>query len=574
MTSSRTDTLSFYDDFRTFLAVESAFDDAHKRKLQQNRAQQKLLRLSANQFYELATDVHDELTRRLSTAVEYLAPKDELHPKRNHARKKLSLLSETRFNDLAFDILFEIERRNPNLKRLPKGRPLSEEFAEPVTPTTPAMRVSTNHNHQLSTSTNSTFFSDAPTPVNDAYASDISSPHSPFDSSTIKVELDSPALINPPAFYESPPQSPTHIPTATATLTPTKSTLVEDSEESELSEDEFRPENPVPGINAAMQAWAYKNSSQADLTSLNSGFPKIQFSSDEDEGSDDDGYGLAQDFNVNQFGQNYNQSDELDDMTTSLGGYNMSTAYDAMEAELMNRSHPLTSIEEEKSPYIPPALIIKSRTNQNSDKRRSLSETMSSSIPGGIRSRSLNKIDHQLADYSNSTPNLSSAKQNDYEQALKAKDSQILEYQRVIIDKDEQIGVLVEEGTRLNMNLSKLSTQIAETETLKDSLLEENGRLHQMIGQCEMDKDNIITELEATKNEFNVQHQAYIIELEESQSKNSTLEIQYQKLKEKHADVLYKQTEFAGSSASLSSQILLLESKLIKQETVSYLSEI
>lgn len=71
--------------------------------------------MSPSQFYELSTDVSDELNRRINEdqdQPEYLLPKTNFHVKRNQARQKLAKLSQTRFNDLIDDILFEIYRRD------------------------------------------------------------------------------------------------------------------------------------------------------------------------------------------------------------------------------------------------------------------------------------------------------------------------------------------------------------------------------------------------------------------------------------------------------------------------------
>ncbi|KAL6945445.1 hypothetical protein ACO0QE_002898 [Hanseniaspora vineae] len=78
------------------------------------KARSKLLNLSASQFFELGTDVYDELQRRSDPEEmgTYLVPKLALHVKRNQARQKLANLSTTRFNDLIDDILYEIKRRN------------------------------------------------------------------------------------------------------------------------------------------------------------------------------------------------------------------------------------------------------------------------------------------------------------------------------------------------------------------------------------------------------------------------------------------------------------------------------
>ena len=100
--------------------------------LRSQKARAKLLKLSPQQFYELCTDVTDELNRRIresgyksgnntTTAISnsnqddksksYLLPEPNYHLKRNQARQKLSHLSQLRFSDLLGDILFELRRR-------------------------------------------------------------------------------------------------------------------------------------------------------------------------------------------------------------------------------------------------------------------------------------------------------------------------------------------------------------------------------------------------------------------------------------------------------------------------------
>lgn len=88
-----------------------------------NKARDKLLRLSSVQFYELSTDVFDELMRRQASVrappnapnapPTYLLPEKTFHPKRNQARQRLSSLGPPRFRDLAADVFHELERRFP-----------------------------------------------------------------------------------------------------------------------------------------------------------------------------------------------------------------------------------------------------------------------------------------------------------------------------------------------------------------------------------------------------------------------------------------------------------------------------
>ncbi|KAJ3330386.1 component of the polarisome [Blyttiomyces sp. JEL0837] len=80
-------------------------------------AREKMTRLSKQQFFDLATDVYDEMNRRQtgSKDLPFLPVRDDLHPKRNQARQKLATLPTSRFKDLARDIFYDIERRYPNV---------------------------------------------------------------------------------------------------------------------------------------------------------------------------------------------------------------------------------------------------------------------------------------------------------------------------------------------------------------------------------------------------------------------------------------------------------------------------
>ncbi|KHN96828.1 Spa2-like protein [Metarhizium album ARSEF 1941] len=101
---------------------------------QPNKARDKLLRLSSVQFFELSTDVFDELMRRQAMAraggpnapngpPQFLLPEKTFHPKRNQARQRLSSLGPPRFRDLAADVYHELERRFPSFvaRDIPRG---------------------------------------------------------------------------------------------------------------------------------------------------------------------------------------------------------------------------------------------------------------------------------------------------------------------------------------------------------------------------------------------------------------------------------------------------------------------
>lgn len=96
-----------------------------------NKARDKLLRLSPVQFHELSTDVFDELQRRQAAAPipgrpprqmnvpNFLQPRSDFHEKRNQARQKLSSLQVPRFKDLSTDVFCELERRFPQFASRP-----------------------------------------------------------------------------------------------------------------------------------------------------------------------------------------------------------------------------------------------------------------------------------------------------------------------------------------------------------------------------------------------------------------------------------------------------------------------
>lgn len=110
-----------YVTLRTFLNSRDS-----QVKNQPNKARDKLLRLSSVQFFELSTDVYDELIRRQAVArvppnapkgpPTFLLPEKAFHPKRNQARQRLSSLGPPRFRDLAADVFHELERRFPRFQ--------------------------------------------------------------------------------------------------------------------------------------------------------------------------------------------------------------------------------------------------------------------------------------------------------------------------------------------------------------------------------------------------------------------------------------------------------------------------
>lgn len=97
-----------YNNFTKFLGEKYSSTAANF------QAKNKLAKLNKSQFSELATDVNDEINRRMANSADYLPFVNEFPLKRNQAREKLSTLNEKRFMDLAADVLGELTRRFPS----------------------------------------------------------------------------------------------------------------------------------------------------------------------------------------------------------------------------------------------------------------------------------------------------------------------------------------------------------------------------------------------------------------------------------------------------------------------------
>lgn len=141
------DIFHYYVSLKTFFEVTGENRD-RSNSTRAQKARAKLLKLSSSQFYELSTDVSDELQRRIgedANQPDYLLPKANFHMKRNQARQKLANLSQTRFNDLLDDILFEIKRRgfdkDLDAPRPPLPQPMKQEVSKDSDDTA---RTSTN----------------------------------------------------------------------------------------------------------------------------------------------------------------------------------------------------------------------------------------------------------------------------------------------------------------------------------------------------------------------------------------------------------------------------------------------
>lgn len=450
----------YYDDFRQFIYTPNEEFYNRRKQASANKAQKKLLRLSLVQFYELTTDVHDEMNRRLANppAEDFLPPLESLHPKRNQARKKLYMLQDPRFKDLVFDMLYEIERRrSPNewpydtadssvdgqsLDPTSTGVATSSPSTIPMSQTGAPNADGMYNSHENSSEMNNLDSAQAnpqdtrslnnrPTPpsiiIPNSNASDIKINSSPDDNGYNTIHANS---------LESPLKSPGNTLLQTSMLTPTKSTLVEDTDDDETSDvsDDHSFNNP--------------HAHPIDI-------------------------------------------------------HNPSSSWTSPEVTADSKEPPLRSLAHDDF----------SGTH--------------STIPSSSYDHQPNHP--QQSNYNQTTDGISGPGNND---------DDLDGVQAQLRDKDEQIQLLIGEGTRLDENITKLEEQLAESEALKDTLVDENGRLHEMIGHSEVAKDQALTELEKTKREFAAQSENYLNEIESQQRALANLQIQHEQLKEKHQAVL------------------------------------
>lgn len=543
------DMIEYYAAFQEFLSVGNASEEAQKRRVQINRAQQKLLKLYQSQFYELATDVYDELQRRIKHLPGdegFLPPNERLHAKRNQARKKLSLLSPTRFNDLAFDILFEIERRTPEVRNNDVAPEQNEkQYHEPTPSSQPP-------------------------------------PYAPHGKPTPPVKHDLPPNLPPQQYgYSQDPSNQAQTPNAHPQIVhipPTRSAFTHDQEHSQLPDGS----NGVGNHTSSSTNSTYFSDMQSghghEGSDVSSPRSPSQFGPSYEGQHKQEPYGsLSNDARrqapppisipdsngslylpdnlsplkspngthlqtsvVTPTKSTLVEDDESSEMSDDASFASQTqTDYDNSWSQQANST--IGSITQDKKFVISPTgPDSQMRSNINDDTTEpstnnsilkddtieSISPTANTlhiTPPTRSLSRSEVSKDLDVASTSTAQPGITPAAME--------------EYQATLNDKDEQIQLLVEEGTRMDENITKLEAQLAESEALKETLVEENGRLHQMIGESELAKDNALTELQRLKTDFGTQSEKYINELESKQRELANLTILHQDLSTKHKDL-------------------------------------
>jgi hypothetical protein len=93
-----------------------------------------------------------------------------------------------------------------------------------------------------------------------------------------------------------------------------------------------------------------------------------------------------------------------------------------------------------------------------------------------------------------------------------------------IKDRDEQIQMLVAEGSRMDESINKLEAQLSESEKLKDSLVEESSRLGKLVEELESEKEQMNGELKEQTDRYEAEIARYQDQLRDTERKLADVE--------------------------------------------------
>ncbi|CAI4048108.1 hypothetical protein SUVZ_12G3430 [Saccharomyces uvarum] len=103
------DLITDYKNFKRIIEI-SASKDNRRRNSGGGNSNSNLSKLSDTQFWQLATDVNNELMKRLTNS-DVDESQDDHDMKRGKAQSKLSRLNDSKFDNLIYDVFTEIEER-------------------------------------------------------------------------------------------------------------------------------------------------------------------------------------------------------------------------------------------------------------------------------------------------------------------------------------------------------------------------------------------------------------------------------------------------------------------------------
>lgn len=106
-----------------------------------------------------------------------------------------------------------------------------------------------------------------------------------------------------------------------------------------------------------------------------------------------------------------------------------------------------------------------------------------------------------------------------------------------IRDRDEQIQMLVAEGSRMDENINKLEAKLADAEAAKTSLVEENGRLHELVSELELKKDELASQIDQLKSNHGEELSNIQDQLRQAQEQSDKVHTDYRELQSKHDEL-------------------------------------
>ncbi|ANB13802.1 Spa2p [Sugiyamaella lignohabitans] len=420
-----------------------------------SKARQKLEKLSKVHFSELSTDVYDELVRRvdpLPHETEFLAPRDNIHRKRNQARQKLAMLSPSRFNDLASDILYEIERRYPNLRANPPAdRPSISDPNDPNSAKESPALGSTSQSPYLTTRR----FSNA-SAVSNATSRYTSEDYHLRDSvmPPRNSSLNTLGISSPAATPPMPSESAfTH--QHNASIVPP------------LQEEVSIP----PSNRSAPLAQPIKS------TTI---IPTKSTLVEEDDDDDEEG-----------FEDTIDADDEADESAGIANNSTFSSNGSVRNSKRLSMLTPLSDIEEEADAARLAAVAAAANGGVTGD--RGVHDVAEDEITRG----------GSYGNEQDSAGGIEEGEESD-DESVSAK----------LRDRDEQIQMLVAEGSRMDETINNLESRLQESETVKTTLEEENNRLHDMVGELEEQRQKAVDEKESIQKRLEALEQ----EVEESKA--------------------------------------------------------
>uniref|UniRef100_A0A060SWR0 ARAD1A07238p n=1 Tax=Blastobotrys adeninivorans TaxID=409370 RepID=A0A060SWR0_BLAAD len=563
----------YVNTFCAFLGVAPGYLPV---SVQESKGREKLTKLAGPQLLELSTDVYDESQRRSSPeSPDFLLPRDDFHPKRNQGRKKLHVLSPTRFRDLCTDIVLELYRRYPQLDK--HEEQLEQEEQE---------RAAASMDNPLNQHPENTQW--YPSPVTNAPHDPQASPvpdqqyHSTLDPRYQDRSVDHPDQTYPQHATE---RSEQHYPVYNGQNYPDQNPAHPEQAHSAFptiqvdSADDFDKTNQSNlnpnGLNS--------NGSIHSVESKGFDFEQAHPEEDavHDAASTDDQVQVTDDVTPDRIldspeaPKNNPPSTTRQPLKATTIIPEKSTLVEEDddededeedgeqdEGQVTDNDRGLPHEEESEHNSVPEQVYPEnsSRRSREMFMRNSLRDSTLDSIaedpeeetsrelqePVGDNDRNSQKFNSYLSVGGQATP----PEADFYLDGMNMNRNRLSQISRAsfmtenpdelrdqIRDRDEQIQMLVTEGSRMDDNINKLEAKLADAEAAKTSLVEENGRLHELVSELELKKDELASQIDQLKSNHGEELSNLQDQLRQAQEQSDKMQTDYQELQSKHDEL-------------------------------------